>query len=296
MKVEVLPVSAIELPEWAGDIRLRLPEVVRELKRSIMAYGFTVPIIVARRDDGFVLLDGITRYLAARELGMAHVPAIITSVSEDVSDVALFVRALDLNLAQAGLGPVSKLKAVAYLVRKGWTVEDACRRVGVSPSWFRTYRHILELSREEQERLERGEYPLSEALRAKEARTATYASGPDAHSATSRPSGRRSSKRALECFLCGRPIKAHEKAWRPFHRSCLEVLDRIMESAVEVRRTGNFIEARCRRCGQTVFWAQWTGSRWVVSTELPLEGEGEAARPTPPGGREPGAREAGEEP
>ena len=27
-----------------------------------------------------------------------------------------------------------------------------------------------------------------------------------------------------------------------------------------------------------------------------LEGEGEAARPTPPGGREPGAREAGEEP
>jgi len=264
----------IELPEWASDIRLRLPEVVRELKRSIMAYGFTVPVVVARRGASYILVDGITRYLAAEELGLTHIPAVIYEVAEGALDEALFVDALNMNLAQAGLGPVSRLKAVAYLVRKGWPVDTACEKVGVSPSWFKTYRPILELPREVQERVERGELALSEALSVKEAQSTTSRSVTDRYSATSRPSGKRKRKRALECFLCGKPIKAHERAWRPFHRSCLEVLDRIMRNAVEVERTERIIKARCRKCGEVVFWAEWTGSRWVVSTELPVE-EGE---------------------
>jgi len=44
-----------------------------------------------------------------------------------------------------------------------------------------------------------------------------------------------------------------------------------MRNAVEVERTERIIKARCRRCGEVVFWAEWTGSRWVVSTTLEEE-------------------------
>jgi len=264
----------IELPEWASDIRLRLPEVVRELKRSIIAYGFTVPVVVVRKHEGYVLVDGITRYKAAVELGLREIPALIVDMPMDVSDEALFFRALDMNLAQAGMGPVSRLKAVAYLVRKGWTVDKACEHVGVSPSWFRKYRPILELPREVQEQVERGELTLSDALSVKGGQVATYPLPSSGYSASQRPSGKREQKRSLECFICGKPIKARERTWRPFHRSCLEILDVILEECLRIERTERIIKARCRRCGEVVFWAEWTGSRWVVSTELPLE-EGE---------------------
>jgi len=268
MRVETLPLDVIELPEWAGEIRLRLPEVVQELKRSIMAYGFRVPVVVARRGSSYIVLDGVTRLEAARELGLREVPCLVTEVGEDVEDVALFQQALDMNVAQAGYGPVSRLKAVAYLVRKGWVVEKACERVGVSVKWYEKYRPILELPREVQEQVERGELTLSEALSVKGAQVATSSLLSRGYSAARRPSGKRERKRPLECFICGKSIKARERAWRPFHRSCLEILDAILREGLRIERTGNHITAYCRRCNAPLFAADWDGVRWVVSTSL----------------------------
>ena len=51
------------------------------IKRSIRQFGFTVPIIV---DEKNVILAGHGRWLAAQQLGLQHVPAIVLSGLSEV--------------------------------------------------------------------------------------------------------------------------------------------------------------------------------------------------------------------
>ncbi|MBI2932031.1 MAG: ParB/RepB/Spo0J family partition protein [Planctomycetes bacterium] len=58
-----------------------LTEPHENLKKSIEQYGVIVPIIVARAGDGFVLVAGQRRLVAARELGLKTVPAIVRDMN-----------------------------------------------------------------------------------------------------------------------------------------------------------------------------------------------------------------------
>jgi ParB family chromosome partitioning protein len=51
---------------------------IKHLTNSIERVGFLVPIIVVEdKDDTFTIIDGQHRYLAAKELGIRELPAIV---------------------------------------------------------------------------------------------------------------------------------------------------------------------------------------------------------------------------
>jgi ParB family chromosome partitioning protein len=58
-----------------------LSEPHENLKKSIEQYGVIVPLIVSRLDDHYVLVAGQRRLMAARELGLTSVPAIVRELN-----------------------------------------------------------------------------------------------------------------------------------------------------------------------------------------------------------------------
>jgi len=71
LKVELLPIEAVK--PYDNNPRRHPPEQLSKLMRSIREYGFTVPLLV---DENNVILAGHGRYVAAKELGIKHLPVI----------------------------------------------------------------------------------------------------------------------------------------------------------------------------------------------------------------------------
>lgn len=54
---------------------------LQDLKNSISQYGIIVPIIVTKNNGSYQLVAGQRRFVAARELGMKYIPAIVRKLS-----------------------------------------------------------------------------------------------------------------------------------------------------------------------------------------------------------------------
>ena len=50
---------------------------VKRLTESIKKIGFIIPLIIVRRGDEDIVIDGQHRFLAAKELGIRKLPAIV---------------------------------------------------------------------------------------------------------------------------------------------------------------------------------------------------------------------------
>ena len=59
------------------------PDKLKELVLSIKEKGVIQPVIVRPKGDGYELIAGERRLRAAKELGIAQVPAIIKDVKDD---------------------------------------------------------------------------------------------------------------------------------------------------------------------------------------------------------------------
>jgi len=74
----VLPMAKLEVishQRKASD-----PHVKRVIE-SVERVGFLAPVVVVERDGGYVIVDGQHRFLAAKELGLKEVPAVIAPES-----------------------------------------------------------------------------------------------------------------------------------------------------------------------------------------------------------------------
>ncbi|MGB9718087.1 MAG: ParB N-terminal domain-containing protein [Thermoproteota archaeon] len=73
-EIALIPVSRLKVIEVQ-----RKPSTphVKRLKSSIKKIGFTIPLIVVRRGEDNIIIDGQHRFLAAKELGIKELPAII---------------------------------------------------------------------------------------------------------------------------------------------------------------------------------------------------------------------------
>lgn len=69
--IEELPVSVL-LP-YAGNARTHSKHQIKQIAKSIERFGFTNPILIA---DDDTILAGHGRILAAKHLGMTHVPSV----------------------------------------------------------------------------------------------------------------------------------------------------------------------------------------------------------------------------
>jgi ParB family chromosome partitioning protein len=135
-----------ETPEQAAELR-QLPvdlirpnpdqprtrfdsETISELAHSIETAGVVQPLIVRPLASGqYELVAGERRWRAAREAGLAEVPAVI----RDEGESERLQTALIENMAREDLNPVDEARACATLVDDlGLTKEELARRVGRS--------------------------------------------------------------------------------------------------------------------------------------------------------------------
>jgi ParB family chromosome partitioning protein len=131
------------------------PESIGALAESIGAAGVIQPLIVRPLPEGtYELIAGERRWRAAREAGLAEVPAVI----RDEDEPQRLQTALIENMAREDLNPVDEARACATLVEDlGLTKEEVGRRVGRSRPAISNLIRILDLPDDALELIETGQ-------------------------------------------------------------------------------------------------------------------------------------------
>ena len=131
------------------------PEALSGLASSIEASGVVQPLLVRPlADGGYELIAGERRGRAARQAGLARVPAIV----RDSGEAERMQTALIENMVREDLNPVDEARACAALVEDlGLSKEQLARRVGRSRPAVSNLIRLLDLPDEALELLESGE-------------------------------------------------------------------------------------------------------------------------------------------
>jgi ParB family transcriptional regulator, chromosome partitioning protein len=119
------------------------PEATSGLAESIRAAGVLQPVVVRPRPaGGYELIAGERRWRAAREAGLATVPALV----RDADDRDSLLLALVENVAREQLSPVEEARAYAALVDEfELSISEVAARVGRSRPAVSNRIRLLEL-------------------------------------------------------------------------------------------------------------------------------------------------------
>lgn len=128
MKIKEIPIHKIEDPKYIARTD-GSPESVEDLVRSIKQVGIIEPLIVREKGDGFELIAGHRRLMAAAALELGVVPCRIVKSSDEEAEVLK----LHENLYRKDLNPVEEARFYAHLIKAfSWTENQVAERVGVS--------------------------------------------------------------------------------------------------------------------------------------------------------------------
>ncbi len=106
------------------------PQGIAELATSITRHGVLQPIVVSRKGDGYELVAGHRRVLAARTAGRTTIPAVIREDVRDRLELALVE-----NLQRTDLNAIETARAYKLLMETyDLTQEQLADRVGKSRS------------------------------------------------------------------------------------------------------------------------------------------------------------------
>jgi len=119
------------------------PVALDELKRSIQEKGIIQPITVRRVEDGYQLISGERRVRAARDAGMATIPAYIMDVHSDEEMLEL---ALIENLQREHLNPIEIAISYKRLIDEcNFTQEQVSQRIGKDRTTVTNFLRLLRL-------------------------------------------------------------------------------------------------------------------------------------------------------
>ena len=237
-----LPVETIKPNPNQPRTRIE-PEALAGLASSIGANGVVQPLLVHPLADGsYELIAGERRWRAAREAGLAKVPAIV----RDQERAERLQVALIENMVREDLNPVDEARACAALVDElGLSREELARRVGRSRPAVSNLIRLLDLPDEALDLLESGE--LSEG----HGKALLGAEGNDVRRRLARDAARggwsvRETERRVK--LAGQPRSRKPPAKIPAEEAAaLERLTDEFEAAL-----GHQVEVRHRRGGVSV--------------------------------------------
>ena len=135
-QVEFLPLEELDISEF--NVRRReITADIDELAESIGTFGLYQPIIVTRKGDRYAVLIGQRRYLAAKQLGLDQIPALIlTHTPERVQATVL---SLSENVQRRDLSQQDKTDACVYLREQLETNQAVAEAIGVAPQTVRNW-------------------------------------------------------------------------------------------------------------------------------------------------------------
>jgi ParB/RepB/Spo0J family partition protein len=129
---------------WAQNPRRTVGDLT-ELAESVRSVGVLEPLLARPRGDGWEILAGQRRFLAAGLAGLTEVPALVRDVPDDVA----LELALAENSARADVSPLEEAEAIERLVRDhGRSVADVAARLGRGVRWVERRRSLLNLTTE----------------------------------------------------------------------------------------------------------------------------------------------------
>jgi len=127
---------------------------LEELARSIREKGVIQPITVRRHGEAYQLISGERRVRAARDAGLAHIPAYIIRVASDEEMLEL---ALIENLQREHLNPIEIAISYRRLIDEcRFTQEEVARRIGKDRTTITNSLRLLKLPEEIQNALRHG--------------------------------------------------------------------------------------------------------------------------------------------
>ncbi len=132
-----------------------------ELKDSIREKGILQPILVRRRGEKYQLIAGERRLIAARELGLEKIPALVREVrdNQDLLELSLIE-----NIQREDLNPLEKAKSYKRLIDEfGLTQEEVAKKVGKVRSSVANTVRLLELEEEIKELIGEGKLNFGQA-------------------------------------------------------------------------------------------------------------------------------------
>lgn len=121
------------------------PSTLNELADSIRIHGIIQPLIVSKVEgtDKYILIAGERRLRAAQLAGLAEVPVIIRSASENQQ----LVLALIENIQREDLNPLEQASAYKQLMEEfSYTHEEIAEQVGKSRTTISNILRLLNLS------------------------------------------------------------------------------------------------------------------------------------------------------
>jgi len=153
-----LAVDAIE-PNPEQPRRVFAASELESLADSIRQHGVLQPVVVRRAGSRYQLIVGERRWRATQLAGLSTIPAVIADVDErDRLELALVE-----NVQRSDLNPIELAHAFLDLSEGGTTQEQIGKRVGLERSTIANHLRLLELPREIQTDVERGQLGIGHA-------------------------------------------------------------------------------------------------------------------------------------
>ncbi|HEY3067755.1 MAG TPA: ParB/RepB/Spo0J family partition protein [Methylomirabilota bacterium] len=154
-----IPIDQVEVnpnqPRKAFDLA-----ALDELTASIRTSGLIQPVVVRRLGEGYQLIAGERRWRAARQAGLARIPAVV----REVSDAESLELALVENLLREDLNPMEEAEAYQKLLAQyGWTQEELAQRIGRDRTSIANSLRLLRLPAEIQADLRGGRLTMGHA-------------------------------------------------------------------------------------------------------------------------------------
>lgn len=119
------------------------PQGIAELAADVKARGVLVPLLVRpSKGEAFEIAAGERRWLAAKEAGLAELPAMVRELS-DVDIIELGVRE---NMQRNDLSAVEEADAFAELEKRKRSIEQIASIAGRSPQYIRQRLRLRQLA------------------------------------------------------------------------------------------------------------------------------------------------------
>ena len=143
------------LPFEQHPFQVREDESLKELMESIRSYGVLSPLLARPKGEGYELVSGHRRRLAAQKLGLKAVPVLVREMSDDEAVILM----VDSNLQREHLLPSEKAfaykmklealkhqgKVASGQVVQKWSVEVVAEEAGENYKQIQRYIRLTNL-------------------------------------------------------------------------------------------------------------------------------------------------------
>ena len=133
---------------------------MERLMESIDEQGILVPVLVYPEGERYILVDGERRWRSATELGLEFIPAVVT---EPQTEREHLIQMFNIHMVREPWNNMPTAWALERLIEELGTEDEKAlhEASGLSVDQIKRLKHALDLPKEYQDHIDKGEIPLN---------------------------------------------------------------------------------------------------------------------------------------